>query len=187
MLDKKLIIGTANFLQEYKGVCIGEEESKKIIKYCVENGVDTFDSAEAYSNYSILKDFNSNIQYKTDTLPYEDLIKDNMILIKHHPVNYDSNFYRAFNGVSVYDPDFVYNLTLEKDSIVQTPFIKPDTLKQLKACGYYIQCRNVIGLFLSPNFKEILKNLWFVDSFVIGVDSLEQTKQNVDKFNEAIS
>jgi hypothetical protein len=181
-MEKQLIIGTANFLQEYNGHCVDEEEARKIIRYALESGVDTFDTADAYNNHNFLSLFPIKIQYKSNTLcgrkQYEH------IEIKHHPeINGD---YSDYNGVSVYDPNFCYHITMPNSGIIQTPLIKPDTLKQLKACGYHIQVRNVVEWILSPHFKDTIKNMWFVDSFVVGVDNLEQTKELVDKFMEAV-
>ena len=179
---KKLVIGTANMGQEYNGNRIPQDVIEKIWEYCTDKGIDYADCATAYEyippewTKSI-----SKITKPTDEMSrYATLIHHTEDVPKLWPALWQFKLMSAARGypfklgVSIYSVD---ELTCLPYDIIQLPY-KPckKDLAKLKKRGIEIHVRKV---FADNCFEEAVKDP-LVDFVVIGVDNLEQLKENVE-------
>lgn len=186
MLDK-LVIGTANFGKEYNGYKVPDGEIEIIWDYCREVGIDMVDAANAYE-YEPPHDF--KIVNKV-TLSQPTLVNRCYGVLSHragdlcHPhwwkylQNLKKEGYAQKIGISLYPGtkiSSVYKLYTDIE-IVQVPFKAfKSQLKLAKENGLEVHVRKV---FADNCFVEALKDP-NVDKIVIGIDNLEQLKENVE-------
>ena len=186
---EKLVLGTANFGQEYNGILVPLSEIKKILKYAKKVGIEYLDCAVAY-NYELpvfyqlyksgFKSINKIIAVHDSLGSYATLIHHIEDIPKLWPVLWDKKFCRLETmsdvpkiGISVYNLSDINCLPYD---IIQLPYKNcKDGLPELKKRGIEIHVRKV---FADKCFEDALadKN---VDRIVIGVNSLSQLKENV--------
>jgi aryl-alcohol dehydrogenase-like predicted oxidoreductase len=182
MLDK-LVIGTANFGKKYNGYKVPDDEVEKIWDYCREIGITMADTANAYE-YEPPEDFEiiTKVTIKQPTLKrhcYAVLAHDigdlcNPKWIKYLQGLKEKGFAKKI-GVSLY-PDVVLNnicVLYPEIDILQVPY-KP--FKSQLDVDAEIHVRKV---FADDCYVKALKDK-NVDKVVIGIDNLEQLKENVE-------
>ena len=200
-LMKRIVIGTANWGQSYNGTQLAEEEIKDILDYCTCNGIDMLDTAEEYgseeiigrlanSSFQIVTKGNGNIEGSLKSLDRDNIYgylwrtpatfgKANLITEADH------------TGLSLYDvpePNTTWGM---RPGIVQIPYSVMDrrfeeVLKYWRKTNVEIHVRSVFlrGKCLElVNPQECLQFCLanrFIDRIVIGVDSLEQLRGNLE-------
>lgn len=187
---KKLIIGTANFGKEYNGHRVSHIEAKKIWEYCVDVGIELADCASAYEYTppSWVKTINK-ITAETDQISkYATLIHHTEDVPKLWPVLWQYKLMSAAHGypfkigVSIYSRN---ELTCLPYDIVQLPYAGIRTKKSLIANTYTFQNlkkrgieTHVRSVFRDNCFEQAVKDK-HVDYVIIGIDNVDQLKENV--------
>jgi len=181
---KRIIIGTANFGQEYNGV--RAKNVDRILEYAMESGIEYLDCATAY-NYTPPQGFWT---INKITSPHQQRIGSYATLIHHAkeipvvwPVLWELKFGTLKMsgkvmkiGLSIYEPEEINCLPFD---VIQLPYRlvleNKINLKDLKMRGIEVHVRKV---FADKCFEQALKDP-YVDKVIIGVDNLEQLKENV--------
>lgn len=198
MVFDRLAIGTANWGKEYNGAKVSEDDQKRILEYCQEVGIDMIDTADAYENnvFDIASDF--KIVNKGDG----EFVHENTYAYLSHGMIW-SVFYNKIVGVkkiglSIYEPQDIPELGgfgIPYASVLQVPYSLYDRrfepyFPKLKEQGIEIHVRSI---FLRG---RILKdyNPWtciafclmnpYINRVIIGVDSLEQLRENLQPLKE---
>ncbi len=180
---EKLIIGTANFGQEYNGHQVPADEIEKIWEYCVDVGINYADTATAY-NYeppTWVKVISKIIGENDKLSNYANLVHHTKDIFALWPMLWELKWLFAARfgtvikiGVSIYDLDEITCLSYD---IIQLPYSScKDGLADLKKRGIEIHARSV---FRDDVYKEALLDP-NVDFVVIGIDNLAQLKENVE-------
>jgi aryl-alcohol dehydrogenase-like predicted oxidoreductase len=202
MIFNRLAIGTANWGKKYNGAKVSEDDQKRILDYCQCSGIDMIDTATAYewdwtkvnSCFNIVIRVNNHdtiarVKEISDSKPY--------CLMPHI-----SSFYRDMlrlsgentTGVSLYDLN-EYTGSIERSaSIFQVPYSIYDRrwaekFRWMKNSHDYIGREiHVRSVFLRGKLLEKFKP-WeciafclmnpYVDRVIIGADSYEQFKENL--------
>ncbi len=178
---KKLVIGTANFGQEYDGYWVPKEEIEKIWECCIDAGIDYADCASAYKYTppDWVKCINKITDASDQISPYATLIHHIEDVPKLWPALWQyklmssSRGYPFKIGISIYPEAVVSCLPFD---IVQLPYTEHKRFEELKLRGIEIHVRNV---FKDNCFEDAIKNP-LVDHVVIGVDSVKQLKENIE-------
>ena len=199
--DMKLILGTANFGQEYRGVLVPRSEQKKIWSLCRARCIDTVDTSTAYGQMIIPYDFKVIRKIvKGDRLQlgyYKTLI--------HHREDYGlfSHFNYGIDGVSIYKPEDLLGLDLNMMNLIQLPINKGDMklngdrwvnswsnwLKELKQHEIEIHARSIFGgrEFISQfglnGCMQYVKSIPEVDGIVVGVENCDQLEEIIEVYN----
>lgn len=186
--SSRLIIGTANFGHEYNGTYVPPDEQEKIWDYCREVGIDTVDTAMAYGDIKIPDDFKVITKIKRGdriAWPYYGALT-------HLNYNFEKGWENAWYhlwrcreeglvekiGLSIYQSSQI--IYLDKLDIVQMPY-HPNAIdnkswrQDLRKHNIEVHVRNV---FVNNYYKEAIADP-NVDKVVIGIDSVEQLKENV--------
>lgn len=191
----KLILGTANFGQEYNGHTVPPDEQKRIWDYCRKVGIDTVDTAFAYGKINIPKDF----KVITKIRPMDRIEKCYGCLV-HHSQDFSKLWpylvmEKGFKnvgkiGVSIYRTDELYPIfEKEKNSldIIQIPYNMEN-----KSAAELLWLKGKVELHFRSIFGggKLIKNgvkkcLEFAldsiaDKVVIGVDSLKHLKEIIE-------
>ena len=179
----KIILGTANFGEEYGWSHVKAKEVNKILDTALDLGIDTIETAYDYHCWDTLKERRNDFKFiwKCDTIDEimtgHELLDGNIVLMKHHPP------YIEWKHRSVYNPDdcswgmceFPYNIVDQRFG------------KHLGNYGYSM-ARSVFiqGLaFGMPDFHGVpfyhlcwnfVRNNPNIDGIVVGVDTAEQLK-----------
>jgi len=190
----RLAIGTANFGKEYNGVKVPETEQRKILDYCRDVGVDMLDTATAYGTHNIeAEGFKKVIKWQSANEVRKSEINPDEVycMMAHNSLILDFDGWALFNGASLYYPG--ENLRAGHCKILQVPYSLYDRrfeniFPALKARGAEIHVRSVFlrGRILEKVLPHdcisfCLMNP-YVDRVIIGVDSLEQLKKNLETF-----
>ncbi len=179
---EKLIIGTANFGAKYNGHQVPADEIDKIWEYCVDVGINYADTATAY-NYeppSWVKAISKIIGENDKLSNYANLVHHVADVPTLWPSLWELKWQFAARfgtvikiGVSIYD---LNEITCLPYDIIQAPYLScKDGLTKLKKRGIEVHVRSV---FRDNCFEEALLDP-NVDKIIIGIDSLQQLKENV--------
>ncbi len=195
-----MILGTRNFNQEYNGTFVGKKEAFKMLDYFQNNGGKIIDTAYNYKGvYELLNEcgYKGKIQTKVkNELEFYksfDILKTDYIYSVLSRDN-DNNIYDFLRkkqddkiiekfGISCYLPQ---ELTKSYYQIIQIP-CDPIWFKYIKTMSLYadIQYRSYFNHY-KQNYKEIKEPLLLKENnkidFVVGCDSLEQLKINMELF-----
>ncbi len=196
-LLKRLAIGTANFGQEYHGTRCKDIDA--ILDYCQCVGIDMLDTAESYNwDYTKVNDYFKIVtKIKNDEKPRKSVYA---ILAHRQPLvhdlaricSYKSQNYCQKIGISVYETSQSYWVEM---NIIQLPYSLWDRrfesfLPVYKKRGIEIHVRSIFlqGKILQEGKADAKDCIAFalmnpnVDRVIIGVDSLDQLKSNLDYF-----
>jgi aryl-alcohol dehydrogenase-like predicted oxidoreductase len=206
----RLALGTANFGMKYNGVKVSEDEQKKILDYCQCSGIDTIHTAAVYEwNWNKANSyFNVIVEGNTVDLNTEELYAYLIHTGSNYPYkpNPDTETYYMFDvlrnykkrgkltkiGISAY-PDFA----IEKEwpiDIIQTTYSIYDRrneqyFAEWKNRGIEIHIRSIFlqGKILQKFSPRDCINFClmnpYIDRVIIGVDSLQQLKDNLRHFH----
>lgn len=201
MIFDRLCLGTANFGKKYNGVRVPESEQEKILDYCRQVGIDMIDTATAYewdwTKY--WRDFKIVLKVQEPS-DIEEIYKagGRPIIMAHSSGVYRQTWFRElfdfrFNedrqGVSIYNPIDV--LDLYSVPVIQMPYSLYDRRFEEILSGYRHRQIHVRSVFLRGRIlKKALPHDCisfclmnpYIDRVIIGVDSLEQLKQNLETF-----
>lgn len=181
----KLVLGTANFGEEYDGVLVPKEEQERIWDFCRSAGIDTIDTAVAYGKIDIPEDFKVITKLQIGDV----LARPIYGALIHYSSCYKRSqypwphLYRARDagqvekiGWSVYYPAVTLHYLVEMD-LVQIPYKNLTTRwkKRFKWNGIEIHVRKV---FKDDCFEKALADP-LVDKVIIGVENLKQLQENV--------
>ena len=192
----RLSIGTANFGKEYNGICVSAKDADKILNFAWDIGIRSLDCATAYNWYfgDTNKDFEVTLKMREDDGwcgPLPD------ILMAHRSEEWEWLIGKGkfTYGVSVYEPNEVGFIESYSNNltVLQCPYSIYDRRFEpyfafWHRAGVQIQVRSVFlrGKILD---KVRVKDCMIfpllnpnVDKMIIGVDSLDQLKQNVEYF-----
>lgn len=197
----RLCLGTANFGKEYNGVKVSEDEQQKILDYCQCSGISMIDTAVAYnwdwSNIStyfeIVTKGDGNDEFPRK--PYGYLAHEGIIWepFWEKVLSYKSEKI----GLSIYEPKSIPHFGtfgVHCADIIQVPYSIFDRrfepyFADLKSRGIEIHVRSI---FLRGKILERFKP-WecitfclanpYIDRVIIGVDSLQQLKDNLRPFH----
>ena len=197
----RLCLGTANFGKEYNGVKVSKDEQKRILDYCQCSGIDMIDTAVAYGWdwTKISSYFNVVLKLqKGDFVPNKNLDeKFPYCFMAHKAKDYpwilDETKFLGRRGVSLYQPSEIPNYYRD-EAVFQIPYSIFDRrferyFQEWKRDKVEIHVRSI---FLRGKFIEKFKP-WeciafclmnpFIDRVIIGVDSLQQLKDNLRPFH----
>jgi hypothetical protein len=180
-MSNKLILGTANFAQHYNGFRVPDSEQDRIWGYCRKAGIDIIDTAEAYGGVKIPEDFKVITKIGVGDIIH---LPSYWAILAHNVDVYPviESLTRCCDniGVSIYEWK---ELPRFKVDIVQLPY-KPfkKKLHKLKRKGMEVHVRKV---FADDCYIEALRDK-NVDKVVIGVDNLNQLKENVEIMRKEI-
>lgn len=207
MSEKKLILGTANFGQEYRGYKVPQSEQNAIWEYCRQVGIDTVDTATAYGAIEIPEDFKVIMKiHKEDGFDNLSGLKCDKVMI-HHREDWEyfhslqSNF--SIYNLSIYTPADLLDLNLKEIKIIQLPInIDGDGeyggewmnghinwFKLLKDRGIEIHARSIFGggglagRYGIKTCLEYVMDIPEIDKIVVGVENCYQLKEIVEVFN----
>ena len=200
MFDR-IVIGTANWGKNYNGSRLFKSEIKDILDYCACNGISMIDTAEDYESEQIIGELiTSNFDIVTkgrgnigDSL--KRLNRDTIYgYLWREPLLFgpDSRMLHADKtGMSIYEAPGEGHKWGMRPGIIQVPYSIMDRrlenlIKYWSMTGVEVHVRSIYlrGKCLEvANPQEclafVLSNR-FVDKVVIGVDSLQQLKDNVE-------
>ena len=180
MLDR-LVIGTANWGQNYNGYCVDEKEQNLIMEYMKEVGIGWLDVATAYGTLGVgLGEFKRIV--KVGLCGRDDIVSRGDIKLCHkaewfhkNPENYD--------GVSIdsshEDAEFACGA-----AIIEYPYSIMNkwgiNLGQTQTIARSIFCKGKALQYFSP--RECLDFVLMnprIDKVIIGVDSVDQLASNI--------
>lgn len=192
----KIIIGTANFAQVYNGVRVKDVDA--IFNYCREVGINMADTAVAYGSEDLIpEDF--QVVSKLPIIQKHTIFRVQGVFfaslrrlrrakvygyLLHRPSDYGTLAWKILKdlkrrgliekiGISIYEPTEIQNVDL-----LQVPYKKfKPYLPTLKAMGIEVHARKV---FADACYLEAMADE-NVDRVVIGVDNVEQLKENVKR------
>lgn len=186
----RLGIGTANWGKEYNGAKVSEQDQRDILDMCMCNGIDLIDTATAYEN-NVLDIASSYFQIILKIRPTDKIPADNHCFLMAHHVK---DFYKLplVKGVSIYEPSDLFSF--DKINAIEVPYSLFDRrfeeqFSRWKNTGISIIVRSI---FLRGKILEKVKPyeaIAFclmnpcVDRVIMGVDSAEQLKENLDYFH----
>jgi aryl-alcohol dehydrogenase-like predicted oxidoreductase len=178
----------------------------EILKWCIERGINFIDTATAYQwnwtydgnigedNFRHLTDeFNINVKVQLGDDREQIDIYDNVSIMAHNAEYYYAML--SVQSLSVYGPDDWIYLFPRRPKIVQLPYSLFDRrweplMPKLKSWGTEIHVRSVFlrGKILDKTtpqecIKFVLSNP-HVDKVILGVDSLDQLKENLSFIEE---
>ena len=199
---KRLAIGAANFGQEYHGTRCRDIDA--VLDYCQCVGIDMLDCADAYnwdwqqvSNY-----FKCVVKVQSfNQERIEPLLKQNPYCIMAHDskllyINrwWDYAFSVLF-GASFYEPNEFFSYCPDDIKVVQLPYSLfdrrwEDYFGQMRRRHIEVHVRSVFlqGKILQEGKVDAKDCIAFalmnpnIDRVIIGVDSLDQLKRNLDYF-----
>lgn len=178
-----MILGTANFGNEYRGKKIEKEECFKLLEYFEKNGGKLIDTAGDYGySKNIIEEYLINNNSKLKIL-YKLLFIDNVfnkILTEKY---LEAIIWRGKildigygkNGQSIYYPhelDPKSKITIIPDSNLFDLYLP---IMKLHSKVY------ARSIFKIPMCSHADKK--YIDDYIIGVDNMEQLKQNMDRYN----
>jgi len=185
MLDR-IVVGTANWAQEYNGHKVSEKEQQLIMEYMKEVGIEWLDVAEAYGTEYVGKGEFSRV-VKMDygpvrPIPYD---SDRDIVITH------SNAYFIGSGHAGYSVDSVTQIPLsmagQLPRYIEFPYSILNKNKGIMMLGGFVSliarsifCKGKALKYFTPQecIDFVLMNPR-IDKVIIGVDSVDQLKENV--------
>lgn len=205
----KIVLGTANYFNDYFGTHVTEKQADKIIKYAKEVGIKEFDTARTYADGKV-EEYLSKIDgikvyTKGDSLEEfyksKDVLGNKIIgwLIHHPTLNYP--YYKHMKqfisespiignrisfGISGYSLREVEKF---KDAVgidfCQLPWAQAMTVEFPVIVRSIFEKRE---LLIKNTVKEILTSIGehseYWDRVVIGVDNVDQLKEIVDIWRE---
>jgi len=199
MFDR-IVIGTANWGKEYNGSRLEKSEIKDILDYCTCNGITMLDTADEYESEEIIGELaNSSFDIVTKgcgaierqlnrlqrNAAYGYLYRTPELFSRSHIIPE-----ATATGLSLYDVPSPGTGWGCKPQILQVPYSLMDrrferSIRQWQCDGIEIHVRSVFlgGKAIdAANAHECLKFVLanrFIDKIVIGVDSLEQLRDNL--------
>lgn len=204
MIFDRLAIGTANWGKPYglSGKQVPREEQKDILDYCQSSGIDTIDTATAYdwdwsrvnSYFNLVIKINENDSIKRIQ---EIIAQRPYCLMAHSPKVFGQiqDFTRhtpVKRGVSVYESSDFHHYFERAVDVVQIPYSLFDKRAEpFLESKFHIET-HVRSVFLQGRILEKVKPheaIAFclmnpcVDKVIIGVDSLQQLKDNLRYFH----
>jgi len=201
MILNRLALGTANFGKEYNGVKVSEDEQKRILDYCQQVGIDMIDTATAYDwDWTKAKGFNIVVKInENDTIGrIKEIVNQSPYCLMAHTTEITDSiscFIRHTaikKGISVYSEHEIRDYFQKAVSIVQLPYSifdrrlesKMQTLNHVKIHVRSVFLRGKILEKFTPweCIAFCLMNP-YVDRVIIGVDSLEQLKEDLEPFH----
>ena len=199
----RLAIGTAAWGKEYHGIQVPEDEQKRILDYCQCSGIDMIDTATAYewdwtkvsSYFNIVSKSCSGKDLGNKSNLYAFLSHSDSVMWQ--PFWADTSYKIKKVGLSIYEPISIPHFGtfgVPWANLIQVPYSIFDRrfetyFAQLKEWNIEIHVRSI---FLQGKILEKFKP-WeciafclmnkYVDRVIIGVDSLEQLKENLQPFH----
>lgn len=178
-----MILGTANFGNEYRGKKIEKEECFKLLEYFENNGGKLIDTAGDYGDsIKIIKEY--IINFSKLKILYKPIFIDN-VFDKIIDVKYlEAIIWRgkildigySKNGQSIYYPhelDPKSKITIIPASDIFRPYIP---VMRLHSEKIYIRSINTLGINANIGTHGI-------DDIIIGVDNMDQLKENMDTYH----
>lgn len=201
---KRLGIGTANWGKEYNGSKVPEKDQREILDLCMCKGIDLIDTATAYEN-NVLDMASSFFKIVTKVQLDDDVFEmqrrgscyyavlahgwwktcgNNLLRLRHE------GFLERV-GISIYTPE---KIPVNNINIIQVPYSLFDRrfepyFPELKRRNIEIHVRSI---FLRGKVLEKVKPHEaiafclmnpYVDRVIMGVDSVDQFKENLDYFH----
>ena len=191
MFDR-LGLGTANWGKFYRGHKVPLDEIKRILDYCQSSGISFIDSATAYENEEAMNLVNSyfHVQCK---------VTDANVAPEWATTTIGHADKKLGMGISVYDPTI---LDVRFGNIVQIPYsILNRQWEKMLFFDYHYQARSIFcggKVFEHRPLVEYSKKIGLpigticiqfclmnpnIDKVIIGVDSLEQLKEDLRYFH----
>ena len=199
-LFKRLAIGTANWAKPYNGKQLEEKEIRDILDYCTCCGIDMLDTAAEYgseeiigrlanSSFDIVTKGNGDIERSLKSLDrdrvYGYLFRDPDFLSQQFG---RTKWKYGKIGTSLYDDNYNF---VGQGGLIQLPYSLMDRrnesrIELLHQSNIEIHVRSIFlrGICLEKATPQeclqfVLTNPC-VDRVVIGVDSLDQLKEDID-------
>lgn len=209
----RLILGTANFGQEYRGCLVPKDEQARIWDYCRQVGIDTIDTAMAYGDIEIPADFKVIMKICKEFPLSKDINTccDKVLLHHIEDFRWAKENHILFDGFSIYKPEDLLGIPVWNNMIIQLPYnglnypiwqigllvgLKGHEeeigwLKTFKIKGMEIHARSIFGggelLEQGYKFKELIEFVWknqHIDKIVVGVRNCNDLKEIVEIVNE---
>jgi hypothetical protein len=198
MINYKLVIGTANWFNDYNGTHVNYKQADAIVQYALDNGIREFDTAAGYAEGKAEKYLSEDPSVKIytkgddidDYMRSRDLFGDRMIgWLVHHP-NLNLPEYRRLQervkcafGFSVYSQgEHDLYRTEVKCDIFQMPYwqIGKYTSDAIIARKVFAKLKD------GSTVKECLQDLLQVQfaRAAVGVDNVNQLKEIVGIWGE---
>ncbi len=179
---ENIILGTANFGQEYNGIHLDNEEQAAIWQMCRDVGVKWVDTATSYGNISIPEGFTICDKILTNEKSRKKLFPNQRYICFSH--NYsDDELYHA----SLYCPEQVNRPFV----MIQFPYsifnrTWEPYLFSLKSRGTILFARSIFArgdalkMFTVKQCLDFVVANPFIDKIVVGVENAGQLKQIVE-------
>lgn len=194
----KLILGTANFGQEYNGKLVSEQEISRILFYCLSNGIRTLDTAAAY-NWQVPETCKFDVITKIrvgDKIPPIGSVTGCLV---HHIEDFDDLWPKIQGkgydvGLSVYNSDLPCSVTeldiLQFPHNIEHGYLKHAVVSwQEDSPKTKLVVRSIFGrgellkrYSVEDCFKCVKHDLGGIWGVVVGVDSLNQLQEVYEGF-----
>jgi len=184
MKANKIVLGSANFGNTYRGIILSEKDCFDILEEFEKRGGELVDTAMDYGNsleiiqkYIITKNSKLKILLKIDKYYFESIIDYNNI---HAIISRDNNIQQTkyLNGQSMYYPHELNpnaKIVIIPDSIL---FLDYAPIIKLHAKLYVRSIFNMSGIRLSHS-----QHVDLIDGYVIGVENKKQLIENMETYN----
>lgn len=198
---KRIVLGTANWGKAYNGTQIKEEEIRNILDYCTCCGITMLDTAEEYgseeiigrlanSSFDVITKGDGGIESSLTSLQREQIYgylwRTPLVFGKSNLIGQADK-----TGLSLYEPPDTGTRWGMKPGIIQVPYSLMDRrneslIEYWHKTGVEVYVRSIFLRGKCLKFATPQECLQFVltnpcvDKVVIGVDSLDQLKENIE-------
>lgn len=202
---ERIAIGCANWNKPYNGSQLSDKEIDQILGYCQCSGIDTLDMATAYGNdFSRPNSYFNKIIKVQNKQELVEVVQIEPYCIMAHSKEIFDSFLVGYThsirekgmktGVSLYCPEDSNNNIEGLTDIIQIPYSLYDRRSESWMEYMSIECPDIEihvrsiflrgkiiedGIPAEEAIKFVLANP-FVDKIIIGADSFDQLRRNLD-------